>query len=434
MPAIPGAECYKGVTGACRRVNVIAQVGSYVYVGGAIDSVIDRSGPTPVTITGFHGLFRFNPLTGAVDQTFQPQFYKSSQTDYTDSLVTGLTGNSTGTVLYVAGTFINYAPSPGAAAVVRKGVAAINTSDGSLVTTWNAHVCRGGGDCQVYNLNLVDGALWLAGDFSHINNTAQNALAFVSPSTGALQGTQLAISGQVTTTVGTKAAQVAVNPQLTKAVMIGNFTTVNGASHSEVAVLDISPTGVVTLDPWNDPTNFAASAANCHASDTWARGVDWDPTGRYFDIAASGGGGFNAYGQYGALCDAFSRFDSTITNTTAPLIVNETGFDSLFTVQDTGNYVYTGGHNHGLNHGVFINGNKVKATFEDHYGLGVIDVNPSDPGYGMAVSSWNNGTDTGRGQGWKGSLVTSAGLYMGGDATEVNGDKSIQRLAFFPES
>ena len=108
MPAIPGTDCLKGSTG-CRRVAVIAQIGSWMYVGGVIDKVIDRS--TGTTISGFHNLFRFNPATGAVDTSFKPQFYKSSQTDYTDSAVSGLAGNSS--TVYVAGAFTQFAPGPG---------------------------------------------------------------------------------------------------------------------------------------------------------------------------------------------------------------------------------------------------------------------------------------------------------------------------------
>jgi hypothetical protein len=428
MPAIPGGECYHGQTGSCRRVNAIAESGGWVYVAGIISSVTDRT--TGTTITGFHNLFRFNATTGAVDTSFKPQFYRSSQSDYTDSIVTGLVANNG--ALYVAGSFTEYAPSPGAAGVARKGVAAISTTNGSL-ESFDPHVCEGGGSCVVENVAYTHGTLWLSGDFSKVAGKAQSALAFVNPTTGSLQGSQLGISGRVTSNVPTKVAQAAINPQQTQAVIIGNFATVGGATHKDVAVLNVTSSGGATVNAWNDPVNLNASGTHCHAADTWARGVDWDPTGTYFDIAASGGGGFNAYGQYGALCDAFSRFKSDGNpNTPYPLIVNQTGFDSLFTVQDTGNYVYTGGHNHGLNHGVFINGKQIKATFEHHYGLGVIDVNPSDPGYGLAVSSWNKGSATGRGQGWKGSLTTSAGLYMGGDAAEVNGDKSIERLAFFP--
>jgi len=437
-PSVPGGQCYPGADqNNCRRILVLKQIGDWIYAGGIISSVTDRV--TGVTTTGFHNIFRFSATTDEVDTSWQPQFYSSAQandtTAYNDSAVTGITTDGAGT-LYVAGSFSKYAPAPGAAGVTRRGVAAINATDGTL-EPFNPKVCTGGGGCVVNDVEYVDGTVWLGGRFTHVAGQPITALAFVNPTTGALTGTQLPVSGLVTTTVTTKVAQIAINPQQTQAVMIGNFTTVGGATHDEVAVLDITATGGATIDPWNDPTNLGASnSKNCNAKDTWARGVDWDPTGTYFDIAASGGGGFNAFGTNGALCDAFSRFKSDGNpNTPYPLVVNFTGFDSLFTVVDTGDVVYTGGHNKYLNHEVYINGVKVKATQEDHYGIGAIDVNPSDAGYGRAITDWNNTSTTGRGAGWASSLSnTSAGIYIGGDAQVVGTDTTIKRLAFFPIS
>jgi hypothetical protein len=434
-PSVPGGYCYTGADqDKCRRILVLKQVGDWIYAGGIISSVTDRI--TRVTATGFHNIFRFSASTHKVDTSWKPQFYSSAQandtTAYSDSAVTGIASGGTGT-LYVAGSFGMYAPAPGAAGVQRSGVAAINTSNGSL-EPFNAKVCTGGGGCVVNDVEDVNGTVWLGGRFTHLADTPVTALAFVNPATGALTGTQLGVSGAVTSTVATKVAQIAVNPQQSQAVMIGNFSSVGGVTHKEVAVLDITGTGGATINSWNDPTNLDASnSTNCSAKDTWARGVDWDPTGTYFDIAASGGGGFDAFGAAGALCDAFSRFKSDGNpNTPHPLIVNVTGFDSLFTVVDTGNVVYTGGHNKNLDHAVYINGAKVKAGEQKHYGIGAIDVRAGDANYGLAISNWNNSTATGRGAGWAASLSTGAGIYIGGDAQVVGSDKTIARLAYFP--
>ena len=434
-PSVPGGQCYRAADqNKCRRILVLKQIGGWIYAGGIISSVTDRI--TGVTTSGFHNIFRFSATTFRVDTSWKPQFYTSAQandtTAYLDSAVTGITSDGADT-LYVAGGFSTFAPAPGAAGVTRRGVAAISASTGALLP-FNANVCSGGGGCVVNDVEYVDGRVWLGGRFTHVGGQAITALAFVDPVTGAPTGTQLPISGVVTSTTATKVAQIAVNPQQTQAAMIGNFTSVGGQTHEEVAVLDITGTGGATIDAWNDPTNLNASnSSNCSAKDTWARGVDWDPTGTFFDIAASGGGGFDAFGAHGALCDAFSRFKSDGNpNTLHPLIVNVTGFDSLYTVVDTGNVVYTGGHNKSLNHAVYVNGVKVKATEEHHYGIGAIDVSPADAGYGRAITSFNNSTATGRGAGWASSLSTGAGVYIGGDAQVVGSDTTIKRLAFFP--
>ena len=431
-PSVPGGYCYATADqNLCRRVLVVKQVGDWVYVGGIISTVTDRI--TGVTKSGYHNIFRFSATTHQVDTSWKPQFYTTSQTsDYKASAVTGIATDGAGT-LYVAGSFSMTAPAPGAAGVARRGVAAINASDGSL-KSFNAKVCTGGGGCVVNDVEYVNGMVWLGGRFTYLAGNAVTALAFVSPTTGALTGTQLGVSGVVTPNVATKVAQIAINPQRSQAVMIGNFSSVGGTTHKEVAVLNVTGTGGATINSWNDPTNLNASnSTNCNSLDTWARGVDWDPTGTFFDIAASGGGGFDAFGAHGALCDAFSRFKSDgNANTLHPLIVNVTGYDSLFTVVDTGDVAYTGGHNKYLDYAVYINGVRVKASQQTHYGIGAIDVKAGDANYGHAILSFNNSSATGRGQGWAASLSTGAGVYIGGDAQDVGSDPTIKRLAFFP--
>ncbi len=81
--------------------------------------------------------------------------------------------------------------------------------------------------------------------------------------------------------------------------------------------------------------------------------MDWDPTGTFFDIAASGGGGFDAFGGTARCATPSPGSGATATRTQRfPSSCNVTGFDSLFTVVDTGGVAYTGGHNKSLNHAV----------------------------------------------------------------------------------
>jgi hypothetical protein len=431
-PIVLGGQCYGkvGSTGAadpnkCRRVLVLEQVGSWVYAGGIIDTVQDRSGPTPVTIAGFHNIFRYDASTFAVDTSWKPQLYKSAQSgnalQYKDSAVTGLDGNAT--AIYAAGAFTQVAPLPGGSPIARHGVAALNPVTGAALA-YNAK-----SNALVNDVKLVGPNVWIGGTFSKLGTKAQRAIAFTNPTTGALVGTQIAISGQVTTTAPTKVTKMAISNDGTRAAVIGNYTTVGGVSHNEVFVASIS-NGIGTPTSFDSPSFAASNSTNCSDSDTWARGVDWSPDNIHFDIAASGGGGFDAYGAAGALCDALSRFDSTKGSATVPDFVNETGFDSLFTVTDTGPVLYTGGHNKNLNHAVYVNGVKLRQTPQEaHSGIGAVDT-----ATGKAITAFNNGTTTGRGAGWAASLSTSAGVTMGGDAVHYLTDNSIQRLVFFPAS
>ncbi len=441
-PVVPGGQCYPGVPdpSACRRILDLLHVsttgGNWIYAAGIVDAVKDTT--TGVTTTGYHNIFRYNALTHKLDTKWKPQF-STTATTYTDAPVTGLAASADGGTLYVAGAFTQTATAPGGVQTPRKGVAAISTVDGS-VKPFNTRVCSSGGGCVVNDVQLVNGTLWLGGSFANVGGTATKALVFVDPVTGARRPGQLPVSGVITITAGTKVAKLAINNQRTQAVVIGNFASVGNATHKEVAVLDITATGGASVNSWNAPKHLDASVTDCSQKDTWARGVDWNPAGTYFDLAASGGGGFDAYP---ALCDSFSRFKSDGNPNATAAIVNATGFDSEFTVCDTGSYAYLGGHFKSQNHIVRINGNqKVLSgrTNEHHYGMAAISVDSVDPNYGFAAKTWNDSIITGRGAGWASCLGLSGtgsqggGVYIGGDAESVNGNASIQRLAYFPSS
>lgn len=430
-PIVLGGQCYGKVgstTGAdpnkCRRVLVLHQTGSWIYAGGIIDTVEDRSGGSTKTITGFHNIFRYDASSLAVDSSWQPQLYRSAQTgdalQYKDSAVTGLDGNST--AIYAAGAFTQVATIPGATPTARHGVAALDPTTGAVLA-YNAR-----SNALVKDVKIVGSNVWIGGTFTKLGTKTQPAIAFTDPKTGALVGTQIAISGQVTTTTPTKVTKMAISNDGTQAAVIGNYTTVGGVTHNEVFVASIT-NGIGTPTSFDSPAFAASNSTNCKDTDTWARGVDWSPDNIHFDIAASGGGGFDAYGAAGALCDALSRFDSTKGSSTVPDFVNETGYDSLFTVTDTGPVLYTGGHNKSLNHALYQNGVKIKAPQEFHYGIGAVDTST-----GKAITSFNSGTTTGRGAGWAASLSTATGVYIGGDAQAVGTDTTVQRLAYFPAS
>jgi hypothetical protein len=188
-PSVPGGYCYTGADqNKCRRILVLKQFGDWIYAGGIISSVTDRT--TNVSTSGYHNIFRFSASTGKVDTSWKPQFYRSAQanntTAYNDSAITGIASDGAGTI-YVAGSFTTYASAPGAAGVTRRGVAAISATNGALLP-FDPHVCSGGGTCIVNDVEDITGTVWLGGKFTNVGGTAVTGLAFVDPTTGAVKG------------------------------------------------------------------------------------------------------------------------------------------------------------------------------------------------------------------------------------------------------
>jgi hypothetical protein len=445
-PRVPGGQCYPGVPDptACRYVLTMIRLGGWIYAGGIISDVFDPN--TGVTTSGFSNVFRFDAVTQRLDTTFQPQFYRTAgRVD--DARVTGLAASADGSQLYVAGRFTTVASSGTVTAYARRGLAMIDTLTGAVNTGFNARICQGGGPCNAFDVKLVaNQSLWVGGDFTFVQKVPRTAFASLDPITGALtSNVSLAVSGTPVTTVGTKVTKIALSPNSTRAVIIGNFAAVAGSPRNEVAVMnvDTSTGSTLSVNTWNAPTYLNGSVSGCSKADTWPRAVDWDPTGTYFDIAASGSGGFN---PWPALCDSLSRWQlDSMGNgnpNSTPIGYNETEVDSMFSVCDVGPLVYVGGHFKSLNHEVRVNGIIVKPApgqvNETHYGLGVITADTTSHNNMFAVTAWNHTSSTGRGAGWAAALClagtgsTGGGVYFGGDAEEVNGNPAIERLAYFP--
>ncbi len=440
VPQILGQQCYAqaGPASACREVVKILLVGNWVYVGGQIDSVRDPN--TGVTTKGFANLIRFSVSTHRLDTTFKPQFSVTGG-GVADATVSGLAASADGSSLYVGGSFTTVRQAPGSTAYSRPGVVKLSTTNGAVDTGFDAKMGVGGGTVQVNDIQRIGSSLWIGGTFGHLAGTARKALASVNLTTGALtSGVNLSVANPPVTVSQLKVFKIAPSPSNTQAVLIGNFGTILGQTRQEVAVVNVNAsTGAATgLNTWNAPTNLSAAVANCSKKMFWPHGVAWASDGSAFMIAAKGSGRFN---NYPGLCDAFSMFANNGNANSTPVGYNHTSVDSVITVCTLGQYAYVGGHFKSLNHEVRINGVKrsipAAQRNETHYGLGVID---TTPGTMLAVTNWNHTELTGRGAGWSASLCVpgpasaGGGVYMGGDASQVGGNKAISKLAYFPAS
>ncbi len=104
------------------------------------------------------------------------------------AVINGWTANVNGPVrdlelsgsrVYLAGQFNSVSST------TRNGAAAVLASNGSLVTTWDAHL---GATGRAQTLKVSGSTVYLGGDFTSINGSAQDNLASVSASTGADTG------------------------------------------------------------------------------------------------------------------------------------------------------------------------------------------------------------------------------------------------------
>jgi hypothetical protein len=208
---------------------------------------------------------------------------------------------------------------------------------------------------------------------------------------------------------------IAVNPQDTKVVFDGNFSTVNGADRVQVAMVDVTSTSSA-LAGW--ATSRYGNVCNTSAFETYVRDIDFSPDGSYFVLVTTGG----PFGQT-TLCDSAARWDATkTTSDQQPVWVNYTGGDTLLSVSCTGVAVYVGGHQRWLDN-----------TFgHDNAGPGAVDrpgIGAIDPASGKALS-WNP-TRT-RGHGAEVLMATSdGGLFVGSDTDEL-ANEWHQRVGFFP--
>jgi PKD repeat protein len=397
-------------------VYAINQVGNTVYMGGTFTSLSPHGSSTTVTA---NYIAAFTSGTGALVSSFAPTLNAQ-----VESIIPGPAANE----VYVAGDFttVDGQSVP--------HIALLNTSDGSLVSSWKPSSING----IVQKIVYADGMLFAGGSFTKVGGVAHNALVALNPTTGkVLTYANLSFTGHhnwnVNCTAGNNCAggtvgikDMDIDPSGTHLVAIGDFTSVSDGTTTQhddqFAMIDLGATSA-TVD-----TNFntAAYSAACFASafDSYVRGVEFSPDGKYFVVVATGGSGTNTDGTNSS-CDTAARFETNATGTDVrPTWIDYTGQDTLLSVAITGGVVYVGGHQRWLNnsHGF------------DYAGAGAV------PRPGLAALnplsgvpfSWNPGRNP-RGAGTFALFASPTGLYEGSDTNWIgNNQYQRKKIAFFP--
>jgi hypothetical protein len=375
------------------RVLAIAQVGDTMILGGTFSTVQAAADGSPVLNRA--NLLAFNATTGALSTTFVPN---------PDGDVYSLIPAGDGTSVYVGGGF-NTISGDSAPRLAR-----INVATGRKVPGFTPPAING----KVRTLQVRDNRLWVGGPFTHVGGRPQPALATLDAATGAFDpymGAQFAGTQNGGTTAVLK---VDIDPAGDRAVVIGNFRTLNGVEVRQLAMLDISGPVAVEAD-WR--TQFYAATCSPR-NDTYMRDVEFSPDGSYLVAVTTG-----AAGSPTTACDTAARFESRATGTgVRPTWIATTGGDTTLSVAITDRVVYTGSHARWQNNSFGV----------DSAGPGAVSrpgIAALDPANGLPYS-WNPGRD--RGYGATALLATAQGLWVGSDTERIGANEYHARIALMP--
>ncbi len=145
-----------------------AIAGDTVYAGGQFANARPAGAAAGTNLTPRSNLLSFNLRTGVLNTGFAPTV---------NGRIRALTLSPDKSRLYVVGAFTQVN------GVTRNRVAAFNTSDGSLISTFAPNA---GGD--VFTVQATNSAVYLGGWFTSVNGVARTRLAAVNPTNGALLG------------------------------------------------------------------------------------------------------------------------------------------------------------------------------------------------------------------------------------------------------
>lgn len=375
------------------QVNAIVRSGDRVFVGGSFTSVQNGTGSL---IQARNRLFSYDHRTGQVD-SWNPDIGGS---------VEALAISPDGRWLYAGGAF----STAGGSTALR--VERWDTTTGQRDATFDARA-----SAVVNDLQLRGGVLYLAGNFTTVNDVGRRGLAAVNATTGALLALDQQVGDPWTagSTAGIRKIDVTANGD--RLVAVGNFRSLGGANRPQIAVVRLNGQGGGQVDAqWR--TGRYGVACNA-VFDTYMRDVGISPDGSYIAVSTTG-----SWRGADTLCDTAARFELTATgNDIQPTWVNHTGGDTLIGLAVTRAAVYVGGHQRWSNNSTPPRG--------DSAGVGAVSregIMALDPVSGVPLR-WNPGRE--RGVGVFEITASADALFIGHDTRLVAGEFR-PRLSAFP--
>jgi PKD repeat protein len=375
------------------EVFAIAEVGNKIVLGGTFTQAQNPSGGPVLTR---NRILAFNKATGVIDTAFNPS---------ADNTVRTLVASPDGASVYVGGQFNTIS------GVSAFKLARLDINTGARIAAFNPGTIN----ALVYDAKLVGGRLYVAGEFTSVKGTARSKLAALDPQTAAVLPDINSTFDGTHRGGTTHIYKIAVTPDRSRLVAIGNFRLVDGLDRVQVAMFDLG-TSPATLANWRT-TRYEP---NCASSfQYYVRDVDFAPNGSYFVITTTGAYG----GGPPNLCDTVSRWATSATGAAVnPTWVAYSGGDSMYAVEATGAAIYVGGHFRWFNNP--FRGDAAGPGAVEREGIAALD-----PVNGVPLS-WDPGRT--RGRGVFDFLATSTGLYVGSDTDRIAGFLFRGRIAFFP--
>ncbi|WP_375426342.1 PKD domain-containing protein, partial [uncultured Friedmanniella sp.] len=189
-----------------------AIVGDTVYVGGQFTNVRPAGAAAGVSTSPRSNLLSYNIKTGVFDPGFAPTV---------NGRIRAMAVSPDKSRLYIVGSFTSVN------GLSRSRVAAFNTADGSLVSSF-APVA--GSD--VFSIAVSNSAVYLGGYFTTMNGVARTRLAAVSPT----NGSTLAWAPTADSTV----QAMTLTPDKSRLIVGGAFANLNGSTAPGLGSLDAS--------------------------------------------------------------------------------------------------------------------------------------------------------------------------------------------------
>lgn len=398
--------------GSTELIRQLTPCGSSMYAVGRFTS-IKQGGAT----YSRNNVFSFDATTGAMT-SFAPNV---------NGQVNSIALSADCSRAYLGGSFT----AVGAATV--SNLAEVSVSTGAVVAGFASSAGN-----KVNNLLLTGNHLLVGGQFSSLNGSTKKYLVSVNPSTGQDDGyVNLNISGNYVFTMDngvhsgsnpTNVYNMELSHSGTRALVMGDFTSVGGVGRRQIFMLDLGATAA-TVDSWYSKE----FNQNCNYNEAfWLQAASWSPDDSTVYTAATGykpasdhdsasgvTSGFGTTEPRGGLCDAAAAFSTSITAST--LVPNHkwvqyTGCDSLYStaVDPVDGSVYVGGHHRWLDNPLgcdtYLTAGATRVTDP---GLGGLD-----PATGHAYTTSNQFQGKyvrSRGTGADDEIVTAQGLWIASD-------------------